>query len=166
MRDRIDRDYAQPLDVEALARGLAPQDVSSYLKQQLRWAGGGFEVLLRGRLFKRGIGLTIDQRLQYLFCGTHYLLSLAIGDYRLTDREVDGVQWWDAVAEPLFTGPGDPSPGQVATEVLQRQPEVLAFLAGQFGPYPFDAAGGVVTAVSVAGAVRPIASGTVRVPAW
>jgi cellulose synthase (UDP-forming) len=61
-----------------LARGLAPQDVRSYLKQQLRWASGGFEVLLRGRLFRRGNGLTIDQRLQYLFTGTHYLLSLAM----------------------------------------------------------------------------------------
>jgi cellulose synthase (UDP-forming) len=63
---------------QVLARGLAPQDVTSYLKQQLRWANGGFEVLLRGRLFKRGIGLTVDQRLQYLFTGTHYLLSMAM----------------------------------------------------------------------------------------
>jgi cellulose synthase (UDP-forming) len=63
---------------QVLARGLAPEDVTSYLKQQLRWASGGFEVLLRGRLFKRGTGLTIDQRLQYLFCGTHYLLSVAM----------------------------------------------------------------------------------------
>jgi cellulose synthase (UDP-forming) len=61
-----------------LARGLAPQDVASYLKQQLRWASGGFEVLLRGKLFRRGNGLTLDQRLQYLFTGTHYLLSVAM----------------------------------------------------------------------------------------
>ena len=63
---------------QVLARGLAPNDVSSYLKQQLRWASGGFEVLLRGKLFSRGNGLTADQRLQYLFVGTHYLLSLAM----------------------------------------------------------------------------------------
>jgi cellulose synthase (UDP-forming) len=63
---------------QVLARGLAPQDVATYLKQQLRWASGGFEVLLRGRLFRRGNGLTIDQRLQYLFTGTHYLLSMAM----------------------------------------------------------------------------------------
>jgi cellulose synthase (UDP-forming) len=61
-----------------LARGLAPEDVGSYLKQQRRWASGGFEVLLRGRLFRRGNGLSVDQRLQYLFCGTHYLLSVAM----------------------------------------------------------------------------------------
>ena len=68
---------------QVLARGLAPQDVTSYLKQQLRWASGGFEVLLRGRLFKRGVGLTIDQRLQYLFTGTHYLLSVAMLTFML-----------------------------------------------------------------------------------
>jgi len=61
-----------------LARGLAPQDVASYLKQQFRWASGGFEILLRGRLFRRNNGLTVDQRLQYLFVGTHYLLSVAM----------------------------------------------------------------------------------------
>jgi cellulose synthase (UDP-forming) len=63
---------------QVLARGLAPQDVGSYFKQQLRWASGGFEVLLRGKLFRRGTGLTLDQRLQYLFTGTHYLLSMAM----------------------------------------------------------------------------------------
>jgi cellulose synthase (UDP-forming) len=63
---------------QVLARGLAPQDVATYLKQQLRWASGGFEVLLRGRLFRRGNGLTVDQRLQYMLTGTHYLLSMAM----------------------------------------------------------------------------------------
>ena len=61
-----------------LARGLAPDEVGPYLKQQLRWACGGFEVLFRGRLLRRGNGLTMDQRLQYLFTGTHYLLSIAM----------------------------------------------------------------------------------------
>lgn len=68
---------------QVLARGLAPEDVPSYLKQQLRWAAGGFEILLRGRLFRRRTGLTVDQRLQYLFCGTHYLLSLAMLTFML-----------------------------------------------------------------------------------
>ncbi|MDI6104188.1 glycosyltransferase [Actinoplanes sp. NEAU-A12] len=63
---------------QVLARGLAPVDVTSYFKQQLRWASGGFEVVLRGRLFRRGSELTLDQRLQYLFVGTHYVLSLAM----------------------------------------------------------------------------------------
>jgi cellulose synthase (UDP-forming) len=62
---------------EALARGLAPDNLLAHLKQQFRWSSGGFEVLLHGRLFRRG-GLTLDQRLQYLLAGTNYLLSLAV----------------------------------------------------------------------------------------
>jgi cellulose synthase (UDP-forming) len=66
-----------------LARGLAPEDIGSYLKQQARWAGGGFEVLLHGRLWRRRSGLTVDQRLQYVFTGTHYLLSVAMLTFML-----------------------------------------------------------------------------------
>jgi cellulose synthase (UDP-forming) len=40
-------------------------------------------VLLRGRLFRRRNGLTIDQRLQYVFTGTHYLLSVAMLTFML-----------------------------------------------------------------------------------
>jgi cellulose synthase (UDP-forming) len=61
---------------ETLARGLAPDSLLSYFKQQFRWAYGAFEVLLRGRLF-RGKGLTVDQRFQYLLAGVNYLLSVA-----------------------------------------------------------------------------------------
>ena len=88
---------------QVLARGLAPQDVPSYLKQQLRWASGGFEVLLRGRLFRRGTGLTVDQRLQYLFTGTHYLTSVAMLTFMLfpalyllfalSPIRADGIAW-------------------------------------------------------------------------
>jgi cellulose synthase (UDP-forming) len=88
---------------QVLARGLAPTDVASYFKQQLRWASGGFEVILRGRLFRRGNGLTVDQRLQYLFVGTHYLLSLAMLTFMLLPAlyllfalspiRADGVTW-------------------------------------------------------------------------
>ncbi len=62
---------------ETLARGIAPDNLLAYFKQQFRWAYGGFEVLLRGRLFRRNSGLTMDQRMQYLLTGTNYLLSLA-----------------------------------------------------------------------------------------
>ena len=62
---------------EVLARGLAPDSLLSYFKQQFRWAYGAFEVMLRGGLFRRGTGLTLDQRFQYLLAGINYLLSLA-----------------------------------------------------------------------------------------
>ncbi len=61
---------------ETLARGLAPDNLLSYLKQQFRWSYGGFEVLLRGGLVRRK-GLTLDQRVQYISTALHYLLSLA-----------------------------------------------------------------------------------------
>ncbi len=61
---------------KVLARGLAPDTLRGYFKQQFRWAHGGFEMLLRGRLL-RGAGLNADQRLQYLFTGTNYLLAFA-----------------------------------------------------------------------------------------
>jgi cellulose synthase (UDP-forming) len=61
---------------EVLARGLAPDSLLSYFKQQFRWAYGAFEVMLRGGLW-RSRGLTLDQRFQYLLAGVNYLLSLA-----------------------------------------------------------------------------------------
>lgn len=49
---------------EILAEGLAPDDLSSTLKQKLRWAQGTIQVLLRDNpLFKSG--LNFGQRLQY-----------------------------------------------------------------------------------------------------
>jgi cellulose synthase (UDP-forming) len=62
---------------ETLARGIAPDNLLAYFKQQFRWSYGGFEVLFKGGLFRRRTGLTMDQRLQYLLTGTNYLLSLA-----------------------------------------------------------------------------------------
>lgn len=63
---------------QVLARGLAPDTIGAFVRQQHRWASGGFEILFRGRLFRRDRKLTLDQRLQYLFVGTHYLLSVAM----------------------------------------------------------------------------------------
>jgi cellulose synthase (UDP-forming) len=61
---------------EVLARGLAPDSLLPYFKQQFRWAYGAFEVMFRGGLFRRN-GLTLDQRFQYLLAGVNYLLSVA-----------------------------------------------------------------------------------------
>ncbi len=71
------RDWKSVYVPQVLSHGLAPEQIEPFLKQQLRWASGGFEVLLRGGLFRRG-GLTLDQRLQYLFTGLHYTLSIAM----------------------------------------------------------------------------------------
>ncbi|WP_346293055.1 glycosyltransferase family 2 protein [Sphaerothrix gracilis] len=49
---------------EILAEGLAPDDLSSTLKQKLRWAQGTLQVLLRDNPLLKP-GLTVWQRLQY-----------------------------------------------------------------------------------------------------
>lgn len=60
---------------EVVARGLVPEDLDSFLKQQLKWSRGVYEVLLKEypRAFSR---LTLHQRLAYLMIGTYYLVGL------------------------------------------------------------------------------------------
>ncbi|AWB87023.1 glycosyltransferase [Mycetocola zhujimingii] len=60
-----------------LAVGDAPDTIEAYTKQQLRWATGGFEILLRHKLFSRRSRLTLDQRLQYLVTGSFYLTGIS-----------------------------------------------------------------------------------------
>lgn len=56
-----------------LAVGNAPESIEDYTKQQLRWATGGFEILLRHSPLNPRRRLTFDQRLQYFVTATHYL---------------------------------------------------------------------------------------------
>lgn len=60
-----------------LAVGDAPETIEAYSKQQLRWATGGFEILLTHNPFSRKRRLTMDQRLQYMVTATHYLTGIA-----------------------------------------------------------------------------------------
>jgi aminopeptidase N len=77
-----------------------------------------------------------------------YLVVLAIGEFDINAYEVDGVRFWDALDPDLFAplpqAPGLPPLGTTAQASLARQPEVLDFLAGIFGPYPFSTGGGIV----------------------
>jgi cellulose synthase (UDP-forming) len=59
-----------------LATGATPETIEDYAKQQLRWATGGFEILLRHNPFSRKRQLTLDQRLQYFGTGTFYLTGI------------------------------------------------------------------------------------------
>lgn len=60
---------------EVLAVGQAPETIEAYSKQQLRWATGGFEILLtRNPLANRR--LTMDQRIQYFVTATFYLTGI------------------------------------------------------------------------------------------
>jgi cellulose synthase (UDP-forming) len=60
-----------------LAVGDTPESVEAYSKQQLRWATGAFEILLRHNPLSRKRNLTTDQRIQYLTTGTFYLNGIA-----------------------------------------------------------------------------------------
>jgi cellulose synthase (UDP-forming) len=60
-----------------LAVGHTPETIESYTKQQLRWATGGFEILLRSNPMGRGRNLTLDQRVQYLGTSTFYLVGIS-----------------------------------------------------------------------------------------
>jgi len=60
-----------------LAIGAAPDTVEAYTKQQLRWATGGFEILLRHNPLSPKRKLTLDQRLQYLVTASFYLTGIS-----------------------------------------------------------------------------------------
>lgn len=65
---------------EIVSRGLVPEDLGSFYKQQLKWARGVFEVVFAElpRLFAR---LTWRQRFSYATIGTYYLFGLTMPAY-------------------------------------------------------------------------------------
>lgn len=62
-----------------LALGLGPVDVRGYFSQQLRWARGGLEILLRRRPFFRGMGA--GATLEYAFSFAYWFTGLAYVAY-------------------------------------------------------------------------------------
>ena len=64
---------------QTLAVGDAPDTIEAYTKQQLRWATGGFEIMLTHNPLSPRHKLTMDQRLMYLVTATHYLTGIAPG---------------------------------------------------------------------------------------
>jgi cellulose synthase (UDP-forming) len=60
---------------EVVSRGLVPSDLDSYLKQQLKWSRGVYEVLFREypRAFR---SLTWYQRISYFMIGSYYLVGV------------------------------------------------------------------------------------------
>jgi cellulose synthase (UDP-forming) len=63
---------------EIVSRGLVPEDLGSFYKQQLKWSRGVYEVAFSElpRLFRT---LTWRQRLSYLAIGTYYLCGITTG---------------------------------------------------------------------------------------
>jgi aminopeptidase N len=64
-----------------------------------------------------------------------YLATMVVGHYRVVQTTHDG--------RPVITAVASSLPTYIDAE-LARTPEVIDFLSTQFGPYPFDAEGGVV----------------------
>ncbi|HEX8169766.1 MAG TPA: glycosyltransferase [Thermoanaerobaculia bacterium] len=60
---------------EVLSRGLVPADLDSYLRQQLKWSRGVYEVLFREypRAFRR---LSAYQKISYFMIGSYYLVGV------------------------------------------------------------------------------------------
>lgn len=67
--------YSSVFIPDILAVGKTPDSIKAYSKQQLRWATGGFQILLRHNPLTKQ--LTIDQKLQYLSTTSYYLHGFA-----------------------------------------------------------------------------------------
>ena len=66
-----------------------------------------------------------------------YLTTVVIGQYRITNATHNGKPMITAIPDSLpVDGP--------AARAMARTGEIADFLASQFGPYPFDAYGGIV----------------------
>ena len=57
-------------------RRRCPRDVEDYTKQQMRWASGGFEILMQRNPLSPRTRLSLDQRLQYTVTATHYFAGI------------------------------------------------------------------------------------------
>ena len=89
-----------------LAIGDAPETVEDYTKQQMRWASGGFEILMQRNPLSPRTRLTLDQRLQYTVTATHYFAGITpflllmvppleiFFDLRPVDLTVTPVTWF------------------------------------------------------------------------
>ena len=72
-----------------------------------------------------------------------YLAFFVVGQFDITSSRADGLPVVTAVASD------GGSEGEYAAADLARTPEVIRFESRQFGPYPFDAMGGVAPAADV-----------------
>jgi aminopeptidase N len=77
-----------------------------------------------------------------------YLATASVGKWDFNEYSSGGIRYLDALDPDLFSIPaadvGGPSVGDIAQASFARQPEIIGFLAGYFGSYPFKNAGGIV----------------------
>jgi aminopeptidase N len=109
----------------------------------------GLEVVANGRLIqertRNGLTTWAWQQSEPM---ASYLATASVGQFNFNQYSSDGIRYLDALDPDLFTmpaaQPGGPSIGDIAQTSFARQPEILEFLAGYFGRYPFANAGGIV----------------------
>ncbi len=92
---------------KVLTQGLTPETITSFLKQQFRWASGGWEILFWARIL-RDPRLTLSQKAQYMMVPSHYALSFSVAVfammspiYLITDRSPISTSFWDWVIHYL-----------------------------------------------------------------
>jgi hypothetical protein len=112
----------------------------------------GLQAISNGRLVGRR---THGQRTTWVWDAPDpmapYLATATIGRFDLRRyRTARGLRMYDAVDPDLYDQPVDPQDpaaatfGELADGSLARRGEILGFLAGRFGPYPFSTGGGIV----------------------
>jgi aminopeptidase N len=124
-----------------------PSDKATY--RILMSVPEGLQAIGNGRLTAR---TTVDGRTEWEWTAdspmASYLATATIGRFDIATFSADGVDYWNAVApdlydEPAEEGPAGASYGDLADAAFARGPEVTAFLAERFGPYPFTESGGI-----------------------
>ncbi|MGO4692279.1 M1 family metallopeptidase [Glaciibacter sp. 2TAF33] len=109
----------------------------------------GLEVVANGRLIRNfthnGLTTWAWQQSEPM---ASYLATASVGQWNFNEYSNGGIRYLDALDPDLFhipaADPGGPSLGDIATAAFARQPEIIGFLAGYFGDYPFKNAGGIV----------------------
>lgn len=61
-----------------LAKGQAPETVETFLRQQFRWAAGGYEILFSRHNPLLNDALTLDQKLQYMLTSTFFMTGFSV----------------------------------------------------------------------------------------
>ncbi|PJJ65061.1 M1 family metallopeptidase [Compostimonas suwonensis] len=107
----------------------------------------GLQVIGNGRLAaqtENGATTTWDWEMEAPMAT--YLATATVGEYQITEHDEGGIAYYNAIDPTLFTREADGGGafvGDVATSIFDDEPEVIDFLSGYFGPYPFGQAGGI-----------------------
>jgi aminopeptidase N len=78
-----------------------------------------------------------------------YLATASVGEFEIEQFSEGGIDYLSAIDPDLYdlpiddTDPEGASYGDVAEDAFATEPEVIDFLSGVFGPYPFTQAGGI-----------------------